>query len=57
MRFVPINSQAQQDMLALHRVHALLIRESTALMNQVRGLLAECRIVVVRGAAHLRRVR
>jgi transposase len=55
MRFVAIKSQAQQDMLALHRVRALLIRERTALMNQMRGLLAECGIVAAPGAAHLRR--
>ena len=55
MRFVAIKSQAQQDMLALHRVRALLIRERTALMNQMRGLLAECGIVVAPGVAHLRR--
>jgi transposase len=35
-------SQAQQDMLALHRIRSLLIRERTALMNPMRGLLAEC---------------
>jgi hypothetical protein len=27
MRFVVVKSQAQQDVLALHRVRALLIRE------------------------------
>jgi len=32
-------------MLALHRVRSLLIRERTALMNQMRGLLAEYGIV------------
>jgi transposase len=42
MRFVEVKSQAQQEVLALHRVRALLIRERTALMNQMRGLLAEC---------------
>jgi transposase len=55
MRFVAVKSQAQQDMLALHRIRALLIRERTAMMNQVRGLLAECGIVVPQGAARLRR--
>src|SRR6516162_5954233 len=55
MRFVTVKSQAQQDMLALHRIRALLIRERTAMMNQVRGLLAECGIVVPQGAARLRR--
>src|SRR5271169_4461167 len=55
MRFVAVKSQTQQDVLALHRVRALLIRERTAPMNQMRGLLAECGIVVAQGAARLRR--
>jgi len=55
MRFVAIKSQAQQDTLALHRVRSLLMRERTALMNQMRGLLAEYGIVVARGTAPLRR--
>jgi transposase len=44
-----------QDVLALHRVRALLIRERTALMNQMRGLLAESGIVIAQGSAALRR--
>src|ERR1700688_1482297 len=55
MRFVAVKSQAQQDVLALHRVRALLIRERTALMNQMRGLLAESGIVIPQGSAPLRR--
>jgi transposase len=55
MRFVVVKSQAQQDVLALHRVRALLIRERTALMNQMRGLLAESGIVIPQGSAPLRR--
>ncbi len=52
MRFVAVKSQTQQEVLALHRVRSLLIRDRTALMNQIRGLLAECGIIV---AARLRR--
>ena len=55
MRFVAVKSQGQQDMLALHRVRSLLIRERTALMNQMRGLPAECGVMVAVGATHLRR--
>ena len=55
MRFVEVKSQAQQDVMALHRVRSLLIRERTALMNQMRGLLAESGIVMAQGAAALRR--
>ena len=35
-RFVAVKSQTQQEVLALHRVRSLLIRERTALMNQIR---------------------
>src|SRR5208282_601908 len=55
MRFVAIKSQVQQDMMALHRVRSLLIRERTALMNEMRGLLAEYGVVVAQGAVPLRR--
>jgi transposase len=54
MRFVAIKSQTQQDMMALHRVRALLIRERTALMNEMRGLLVECGVVVSQGVIPLR---
>jgi transposase len=56
MRFVAIKSQAQQDMMALHRVRSLLIRERTALMNETRGLLAECGVVAPQGPNALRRL-
>src|SRR5246127_967586 len=55
MRFVAVKTQTQQEVLALHRVRALLIRERTALMNQMRGLLAEDGIVIAQGSAALRR--
>jgi len=35
-------------------LRSLLIGEHTAFMNQMRGLLAECGIVVALGAAPLR---
>jgi transposase len=50
-----VKSQTQQDVLALRRVCALLIRERTALMNQMRGLLAESGIVIAQGSGALRR--
>jgi transposase len=56
MRFVTIKSQAQQDMMALHRVRSLLIRERTALMNEMRGLLAECGVVAPQGPNALRQL-
>lgn len=56
MRYVPIKSRAQQDVQALHRVREQLIKSRTALVNQVRGLLAECGIIAPGGVAKLRRL-
>jgi transposase len=56
MRFITIKNQAQQDMMALHRVRSLLIRECTALMNEMRGLLAECGVVAPQGPNALRQL-
>jgi transposase len=55
MRFVPVKNQPQQDIAALHRVRAQLIKNRTALANQIRGLLGEYGIVVVQGIDRLRR--
>lgn len=55
MRFVPIKSVEQQAVLSLHRVRQLRVAERTALVNQVRGLLAEYGIVAARGIARIRR--
>jgi transposase len=56
MRFVPVKSVAQQAVLTVHRARALLVGNRTALVNQIRGLLAEYGIVAPRGIARLRRV-
>lgn len=55
MRFVAVKSAAQQDVQAVHRVRQQLVKMCTALVNQVRGLLAEYGIVMAQGVAHLRR--
>lgn len=41
MRFVPIKTVEQQDMLSIHRVRARLVKNRTALANEIRGLLLE----------------
>jgi transposase len=53
--FVTVKSVAQQDLLALHRVRAQLVKSRTALCNQLRGLLRERGVVVRTGAAALKR--
>ena len=53
MRFVPVKTVEQQDILALHRVRAQLIKTRTALANEMRGLLAKRGIVVGKGLSRL----
>jgi len=55
MRFVPIKSVKQQDMLLLHRVRSRLIKERIQLTNQTRGLLMEYGIVIRQGESSFRR--
>jgi transposase len=55
MRFVTIKTLAQQDLQAIHRIRSELIRQRTAKVNQIRGLLAEYGLVVGRQVATLRR--
>ena len=46
MRFVPIKEVEHQDIQALHRVRDRLMGARTALVNEMRGLLAEYGIVL-----------
>lgn len=54
MRFVAVKSAEQQSLLALHTVRSGLIKQRTALSNQIRGLLAEFGLVLPKGLAQLR---
>lgn len=53
MKFVPIKTIEQQDMLLLHRARELAIKQRTAQSNQIRGLLSEYGIVISKGLHHL----
>ena len=55
MRFVPLKTVESQDIQAIHRLRSRLIKERTALGNQIRGLLAERGIVIVQGITKLRK--
>jgi transposase len=46
MRFVAIKTLAQQDIQALHRIRSEQVKQRTAKVNQIRGLLAEYGISV-----------
>ncbi len=45
MRFVPIKSEEQQSIQALHRIRDRLKRDRTALANEIRGLAGEFGLV------------
>ena len=55
MRFVLPKSIEQQDVQNLHRIRSRLIKQRTALGNQIRGLLAEYGVVVAKSLAALKR--
>ncbi|ABE53882.1 transposase IS116/IS110/IS902 [Shewanella denitrificans OS217] len=54
MRFVQPKPAEQQDIQMLHRMRERLSKQSTALVNQVRGMLAEYGIVITKGKASFR---
>ena len=56
MKFVPIKTIEQQDMLLLHRARALIIKQRTAQANQVRGLLAEYGIIIPKGIMYIEKL-
>ena len=55
LRVVAVKTVAQQDEQAVHRCRSAVVRERTALCNQLRGLLGEYGVVLRRGVAHVRR--
>lgn len=55
MRFVPVKSEEQQALLALHRVRRGWIEERTATINRIRAVLSEFGVVLPNRAPHVRR--
>lgn len=55
MRFVPIKGLEQQDIQCIHRIRERLVKERTALSNQVRGLLAEYGEVIPKGISSIKK--
>jgi transposase len=60
MHFVPIKQVEQQDIQSLHRVRSRIIKNRTALINEIRGLNLEYGIAIPLGAlkvkSHLRSI-
>ncbi len=54
MRFVTVKAIEQQDIQGLHRIRQSVVKQRTALANQIRGLLGEYGIVVPKGIGKVR---
>ena len=55
MCFVPIKTMDQQALLTLHRVRQSFVVQRTAVVNRIRGLLAEFWVVIPQRVESLRR--
>lgn len=53
VRFVPIKTDEQLDLQALHRVRDRWVARRTAIMNPMRGFLLERGMTVRKGPSHL----
>jgi transposase len=53
MRFVPVKTEAQQELCMVHRVRERLIKERTALANEIRGFWVELGVVFPQGVDRL----
>lgn len=56
MRFVGKKSQFQQDLQSIHRVRQRLVRNRTALCNEIRGILYEYGIIIPKGVNQVRKL-
>jgi transposase len=56
MRFVPIKQIPNQDIQNIHRVRERLVRNRTALSNEIRGLLGEYGITIPRTVSKLKQI-
>ena len=54
MNFVPIKQVEQQDIQSIHRIRTRVVKNRTALINEIRGLCQEYGIVVTSGAARVK---
>lgn len=49
LRFVPVKTEAQQEILMLHRVRERLVKQRIACTNQIRGVLVDFGIYIPQG--------
>lgn len=54
MRFVAVKSKDQQAIQGLHRIRERLVKNRTALINQIRSLLGEYGVVIPQGPQYVK---
>lgn len=54
MRFVPVKSVSQQELGQLHRARAMMVRQRTALVNEIKGFMHEHGVLLRCGREKLR---
>jgi len=54
MNFVPIKQVDQQDIQSIHRVRNRIVKNRTALINEIRGLLLEYGLIVAPGVIRVK---
>ncbi len=54
MNFVPIKQVEQQDIQSIHRIRTRIVKNRTALINEIRGLCLEYEFVLTLGAARVK---
>ena len=54
MNFVPIKQVEQQDIQSIHRIRTRIVKNRTALINEIRGLCLEYGVILTAGAARVK---
>lgn len=54
MKCVSVKKIEQQDVLLLHHARELVMKQRTAQVNQIRGLLLEYRVVIPQGLYNIK---
>jgi len=56
LKFVPVKTEAQQEIISLHRIRKRFVKNRTQLTNQVRGLLADFGVIIAEGNAAFKKI-
>lgn len=54
MRFVAVKSKDHQAIQSLHRIRERLVKNRTALINQIRGIFGEYGVIIAQGPQHVK---